>query len=128
MEPKAYFQRVSKKEYQIALGDWTADFNDPINFLEVFKFKDGSTNNTGWENLTYIDLLNRSSACGAGALRTELLEEAEAILMDEMPIIPIYHYALNFIRKPELAGAVLSSMGHLDLRWAYFEPSREDKR
>ena len=123
VEPKVFFQRVSKKEYQIAAGSWTADFNDPVNFLEVFKYKDGSTNNTGWENPEYIDLLNRS-AISKSKERIELLGQAEAILMEEMPIIPVFHFALNYIKKPELSGVVLSPMGQLDLRWAYFEPSQ----
>ncbi len=54
VEPKVYFQKVSRKEFQIAMGSWVADFSDPINFLEVFKFKDNGTNNTGWDNPEYI--------------------------------------------------------------------------
>ena len=123
IEPKVFFQRVSEKQYQIAAGSWSADFNDPVNFLEVFKYKDESTNNTGWENADYIDLLNRSAISKNKAERNQILREAEAILMEEMPIIPVFHFALNYIKNPELSGAALSPMGHLDLRWAYFEPS-----
>lgn len=123
VEPKIFFQRVSDKQYQIAAGSWSADFNDPVNFLEVFKYKDESTNNTGWEHSDYIDLLNRSAISKNKMERNQILQEAEAILMEEMPIIPVFHFALNYIKKPELSGAALSSMGHLDLRWAYFEPS-----
>jgi oligopeptide transport system substrate-binding protein len=125
VEPKVFYQRVSKKEYQIAAGSWTADFNDPVNFLEVFKYKNESTNNTGWENLEYIDLLNRSSVCKSKEERNQLLRKAEEILMEEMPIIPVFHYALNYIRNPQFSGVALSPMGQLDLRWAYFEPSME---
>lgn len=123
IEPKVYYQRVSKKEFQIAAGSWSADFNDPVNFLEVFKFKEGSTNNTGWEHSEYIDLLNRSAICMDEGARTELLRKAEAILMDEMPIIPIFHFALNYLKQPQLLGAFLSPLGQLDLRLAYFEPT-----
>ena len=120
VEPKVFYQRVSKREYQIAGGSWTADFNDPVNFLEVFKYKEGSANNTGWENLEFIDFLNRSSVCSGGTERDELLQIAEAILLEEMPIIPIYHFALNFVKRPELSGVVLAPTGRLDLRRACF--------
>jgi oligopeptide transport system substrate-binding protein len=111
----------------VALGSWTADFSDPVNFLEVFKYKKGSTNNTGWENADYIDLLNRSSVCKAGEERNQLLRQAEEILMAEAPIIPIYHSALNFVKNGQFADVVLSPMGNLDLRWAYFKQKEETR-
>ncbi|HSX12856.1 MAG TPA: ABC transporter substrate-binding protein, partial [Chlamydiales bacterium] len=118
VEPKVFFQKISQKNYQIAIGSWTADFNDPINFLEVFKSKDNGTNNTGWENLDYIDLLNRSAICTDKEERKRILHSAEKILMDEMPIIPIYHFALNYVKNEALTGVYLSPQGHLDLRTA----------
>lgn len=121
VEPKVYFQRISKKEYQIAIGSWTADFNDPINFLEVFKYKDNGTNNTGWENPEYIDLLNRSALCMNLEERKQILSRAEEILMKDLPIIPIYHFALNYVKADDLTGVILSPQGHLDLRWASFK-------
>jgi oligopeptide transport system substrate-binding protein len=120
VEPKVFFQKISQKKYQIAIGSWTADFNDPINFLEVFKFKENGTNNTGWENQEYRDLLNQSESCMNQEERKELLRKAEKILMEEMPIIPIYHYALNYLKNEELSDVYLSPQGHLDLRTAYF--------
>lgn len=120
VEPKVFFQKISQKQYQIAIGSWTADFNDPINFLEVFKFKDNGTNNTGWENIEYIDLLNRSALCRNIEERKQILRRAEEILMEEMPIIPIYHFALNYVKREALSGVYLSPQGHLDLRTASF--------
>lgn len=118
VEPKIFFQRVSKKEYQIAAGSWTADFNDPVNFLEVFQYRDASTNNTQWENPKYIDLLNRSALCKGVEERRGLLREAEQILMEQMPIIPMYHFALNYLQRNELEGVVLSPTGQIDFRWS----------
>ncbi|HSX37399.1 MAG TPA: peptide ABC transporter substrate-binding protein [Chlamydiales bacterium] len=120
IEPKTFFQRISNGEYQIAAGSWTADFDDPINFLEVFKYKEGGANNTGWENQKYIDLLNRSYICEIEKERSELLKKAEEILMEEMPIIPIFHFSLNFIKNPQFAEVSLSPLGQIDLRSAYF--------
>lgn len=118
VEGKVYFQRISRKEYQIAIGSWTADFNDPINFLEVFQYKDNGTNNTTWENPEYIDLLSRSRLCKNLEERKELLKSAEKILMDDMPIIPIYHFALNYMKNDALTGVYVSPQGHIDLRGA----------
>lgn len=121
IEPKVFFQRISKKEYQIATGSWTADFNDPMNFLEVFKYKSGSTNNTAWENRRYVDLLDRIALCKDLKEKKAQMREAEQILMDEMPIIPLYHFVLNYLKKSELEEVALSPLGQVDFRWAHFQ-------
>lgn len=118
VEPKIYFQRISHKEFQLAAGSWTADFNDPINFLEVFKYKEASTNNTNWESSKYADLLNQSGLCMDSNERKRLLREAEQILMDQMPIIPIFHFALNYLQSTGLEAVALSPLGQIDFRWA----------
>ncbi len=118
---KSYFQRVSRKEFQMAIGSWTADFNDPVNFLEVFKYKDKSANNTNWESSRYVDLLNRSDQCSDSKERMAFLREAESVLMDQMPIIPIVHYSLNYLKRGDLRDVVLSSLGKIDFRWAHLE-------
>lgn len=120
VEGKVYFQRVAQKEYQLALGSWTADFNDPVNFLEVFKYKESGTNNTGWEDQRYIDLLNRSSVCMDSKERLKCLATAEELLMDQMPLIPIYHYVLNYLANDGLKDVALSSTGVVDFRWAHW--------
>lgn len=125
IEPKIYHKKISQEEYQIAAGSWMADFYDPINFLEVFKYRHGGTNQTGWENEDYIDLLNRSAVCEDYNGRNMLLHSAEMILMEELPIIPIYHYALNYLRTEGLKDVVLSPMGQMDLREAYFDFEEE---
>ncbi len=126
LEPKVFFQRISCKEYQLAAGSWTADFNDPINFLEVFKDKDVGTNNTNWENSKYIDLLNRSGLCRNLEERKQLLREAEQILMEQMPVIPLFHFSLNYLQRSDLEEVALSPLGQVDFRWAHL-PSLEKR-
>ena len=128
VEKKVFYARVGAGAFQIAAGSWIADFNDSINFLEIFKYRDTRVNNTGWEQVDYIDLLDRSEVCKGKEERRDCLARAEKILMDEMPIIPIYHFVLNYLKKDQLVGAILSPMGQLDLRRAYFEPVIEKER
>jgi len=127
IESKTFFQLLSQGKLQIAAGSWSADFDDPINFLEVFKYSKASTNNTGWENADYVDILNRSDLCKMAQERKELLRKAEAILMKEAPIIPIFHFSSNYMKNPHLVDAKLHPLGVLDFRWASFE-DKEVKR
>ncbi len=118
VEPKMYYKRLSQKEYQLAAGSWTADYNDPINFLEVFKYKDSGTNNTNWENPKYVELLNQSALCRDSEERKRILGQAEQILMDQMPLIPVFHFALNYLERDGVEGVALSPIGQIDFRWA----------
>jgi oligopeptide transport system substrate-binding protein len=118
VEGKVYFDRISRQDYQLIASDWFADYNDPINFLEVFKSKDRGSNNTRWENAEYARLLEESSRTSNQPLRRELLAKSEQILMQEMPIIPIFHYTLLYTSRPEIHNVVVSSLGGVDFKWA----------
>jgi oligopeptide transport system substrate-binding protein len=124
VESKVYFDRVSKQDFQLSFGDWIADFADPINFLEVFKYKKGGSNNTFWENLRYVELLDSSAKIADPQQRLDLLAESEQILIDEMPMIPIFYYTMLYVNQPQVKDVVLSSMGQIDFKWAYIEEEK----
>jgi len=118
LEAKVFFSRISKQDFHLAYADWTADFPDPINFLEVFKYKKGGSNNTQWENPEYIQCLDRSSQSLDSKERFELLAKGEEILMEEMPIIPVLSANMLYLSQEDLKGVVLSPMGTIDFKWA----------
>lgn len=124
IETKVFHQKIKQNDFQLAVASWIADFNDPVNFLEVFKYKNGSTNSTNWENAKYIDLLDRSAICGNQDERKQILREAEEILMDQMPIIPIFHFAMNFLQREGVQEIALSPIGQVDFRWAQIDTAQ----
>ncbi|MDB6081429.1 MAG: oppA-G [Chlamydiia bacterium] len=117
-ESKTFYEKVNKKNYQLALGSWIADFNDPINFLAVFQEKTNGTNNTQWENKSYQALLEQSEKCTSSDERLQLLTQAETILMTELPIFPIFHYTYNFVQSKDLKNISISPTGMVDLKEA----------
>lgn len=121
VESKVFFDRVSKKNYTLSLGNWFADFNDPINFLEVFKTKDVGTNNTNWENPGYTELLETSSYCQNANERQALLRQSEQIIINDMPVIPIFHFTMLYIQDDTLKDVVLTTMGNIDFKYAHIE-------
>lgn len=121
VESKVFFDRVSKRDYTLSMGNWFADFGDPINFLEVFKTKDIGTNNTNWESPSYTELLEASFECKTPQERFEVLARSEEILMNEMPVIPIFHYSMLYIQDKELKDVVLTTMGNIDFKWAHLD-------
>ncbi|HSX12553.1 MAG TPA: peptide ABC transporter substrate-binding protein, partial [Rhabdochlamydiaceae bacterium] len=121
VERKVLFDKLSKQDYQLAAGSWIADYNDPINFLEVFKYKKATTNNTNWENREYVELLDHSATVLDPDRRLQVLAQGEKILMEEMPIMPIFYYTMLYVHENQLKDVVLTSLGNLDFKWAYLE-------
>lgn len=121
-ESKVAFEKLSKGNYQIMLGSWFADINDPVDFLNVFKTKSNGTNNTGWEDARYAELLEKSDQEEDPIERMRLLAQAEEILMDAMPIAPLFHNTYNYMKSKSVEGVYFSELGHLDFKNARIAP------
>lgn len=121
LEGKVFFDHMSRGDFDCILGSWFADIVDPANFLEVFESKKSVSNQTGWENLEYQNLLKEARACSDNVKRNSLLKRSEEILIEEMPIIPIYHVKMLFMQNSKLKDVVLSSKGDIDFKWAAFD-------
>jgi oligopeptide transport system substrate-binding protein len=118
-ESHMYFTRLKNVDFQVSIGSWYADFADPINFLEIFRSKNNGVNNTHWENEDYSALLAYSGKIADRSKRIQVLKEAEKILIQDMPIAPLFHASLNYVKKNTVNGVYLSELGWLDLKNAY---------
>lgn len=107
--------------YQIGRMGWLGDFNDPINFLELFRDKYGGNNDTRWEHPKFKELLIQSQSESDKEKRKQLLAEAEQIFMDEMPVAPIYFYTNAWVQNESVKGVVMDGLGFVDYKWAYIE-------
>ena len=121
VDNESFFDRISKNDYTLSLGNWFADFNDPINFLEIFNNKAIDTNHTNWENTRYTELLETSYNCHSKQERDALLAQSEELLISEMPVIPILHFNTMYFKDNKLKDVVLTKMGGVDFKWAYID-------
>lgn len=124
-EVKIFAENVLKGNYQIAVGSFFADYSDPISFLEIFKYKKNATNRTRWENPDFTALLNASYRESQPEKRMAILQRAEAILMDHMPVAPICFASFNYLESENIGGVGLSDLGLLDLKYAFIEDYNE---
>jgi oligopeptide transport system substrate-binding protein len=103
MEQSSLFAKRRALDYSVLRSEWAADFADPKSFLDVFR--GGSSNNhTGWSNLRYDALLHAADRTTDPAARLKLLNEAEEVLLDDMPIIPLYHFTTVRLVHPAVCG------------------------
>lgn len=101
-EWKVYLDAQRRLDYQISRSSWIADYADAATFLEVFA--PGADNSrTGWSDARYGELLERARAAREPE-RGRILAEAEARLLEEMPILPVYTFAVTSLVDPRLGG------------------------
>lgn len=116
-----YVSDLHSGKFQIGRMGWLADYHDPMNFLELFKEQTLVNNDTHWENSHFKELLNESAREANPAKRQKLLAQAESILMDEMPVLPIFFYTNSYVKNARLQNLLLDGLGCADWKWAYFE-------
>ncbi len=101
---KVYLNSVDRGDYAIARAGWIGDYVDPNTFLDMW-VTDGGNNRTGWSNARYDELvLKLAPEAKDRESRYRLLREAEAILLDAMPVIPIYIYTSKSLVQPSVKG------------------------
>ncbi len=99
----SYLQATSALRYDVARRSWIGDYLDPNTFLSCYVTGDGN-NRTGWGNPRYDRMLREAAKELDPAKRFAILREAEILLLDEGPVIPIYHYSTNELVKPYVRG------------------------
>ncbi len=109
-EMKVFFDKLQHKTYQIAEACWWAQYFDPMNILERFRHAGGNKNYPGWENPEYLSLMDQIEATIDQKKRTQLIRAAEKVIIEEVPLTPVYHFSVNFLEKPFVKGVSISPL------------------
>jgi oligopeptide transport system substrate-binding protein len=102
-EWKVYLDSQRNLDYDVSRSSWIGDYADPNTFLDVF-VTGGENSRTGWGNARYDELVEKAAREPDEERRFALLAEAEAILLDELPILPLYDYVTRNLVNPRLGG------------------------
>jgi len=103
--------RRQKRETQIYRAGWIGDYNDANTFAAMF-LSTSEMNDSGYDNSHYDELIYKAASEIDLARRAEYLEEAERILLEDLPIIPLYFYVTTRLVKPWVAGLEQNIMNH----------------
>jgi len=120
VEWKVFLDRMTRLDFDVQRGSWYADYVDPNTFIDMF-VTGGGNNNTGWSNKGYDALVDSAAGRVDTAARMEDLRRAEAILLEEVPIIPIYFYTQVMLVRPGLEGVYPNALNRVDfgvIHWA----------
>ena len=93
-------------DYDVARAGWIGDYNDPENFLSLYKSDNLGFNYSRYNNPEYDALLDEAAATTDLDARADILKRAERMLMDDVGVIPIFYYTGQNLVSPKLKGWV----------------------
>ncbi|PAL01451.1 peptide ABC transporter substrate-binding protein [Lentilactobacillus parakefiri] len=104
--------RQKSHNYQVTMGDWYADFADPITFLNILTSGNPS-NVPQWSNKQYDKLIKASSITDAGNpdKRFEDMTKAQNILLANQGITPLYQSASKNLLSSKVKGIIYNTAG-----------------
>ena len=117
---KVYLNREMIGDFQISRAGWIGDYEDPNTFLDLMRPNRGN-NKTGWENMEYDALVQKANTINNQAERYELLYKAEEILIENMPVIPLYTYVRAYQLSPDVKGFSPHILDHHHPKFIYLE-------
>ena len=103
--------RRLKTDTQVYRAGWIGDYDDPYNFSQLLH-SENEMNHPGYSSEEYDDLINLAATKNAGENRLEILRQAERVMLEDMPIIPIYFYVSQHLIKPWVSGLEGNVMDH----------------
>jgi len=112
----------NRMDYMVSRRSWGGDYLDPNTFLDLY-VTGGENNNTGFSNAEYDRLIEQAAKEPDADKRMRMMERGERILMDEMPIIPIYYYNSRNMVKPYVRGFYNTLQDSHPLHAIWIDPS-----
>jgi oligopeptide transport system substrate-binding protein len=94
-------------KFQMFELGWVADYPDPENFLRIKFHSDSTNNDTQYANAEVDRLLDQADEETDEATRLSLYQQAEQIIVNDMPWIPLFHDKFSVLIKPYVKGYVL---------------------
>jgi oligopeptide transport system substrate-binding protein len=115
LEPEAFLYSLREERDELFSSGWIADYPDPHNFLGVL-FGTGEANNVGgYSNPEFDDLLDRAAAQQDEEARLEMYRQAELMVIDDAPCLPLMYGANHVLVKPYVSGYRPGLLGIPDL-------------
>ena len=119
-ELKVYYDTRRQMNYQIIRSTWIGDYVDPNSFSQPLG-DEWDNNQTGWSSPQYDRFIAEAAQTNDQAARYRAFQQAEAILLDQAPVLPVYFYTHSFLIRPVVKGWWPTLLDHHPYKYVYLE-------
>jgi ABC-type transport system substrate-binding protein len=105
-----YLNDLNARRYQMFSVGWIADYPDPQDFLDILFHSQSLDNRTGYSNPDVDRLLEQARVEQDQEQRFDLYRQAEQIIVDEAPWVPLAHGVEYWLTKPYVKGMIYPPM------------------
>lgn len=120
LEQKTWVQNQQTLNYALSGAGWIGDFVDPVTFLDLF-VSGGGNNWTGWADPAYDRLIGQAAATADPAARHEFFQQAEARLLEQAPVAPVYFGVRAYLIHPAVRGWAPTLLGLHQYKKVYLQ-------
>ena len=117
----AVFNQITQGNFQMGIMHWTSWIDDPIYTLDAFKFANDEVNFSKWENPSFQRLLDLNQQEINPYQRSALLLQAEEILSEEMPVIPLFYQPYQALAHKDLHVASRTARGGFNISRFFYK-------
>jgi oligopeptide transport system substrate-binding protein len=103
VEFQVKLDREKSGDYMISRAGWSGDYVDPMTYLDLW-VSDGPYNDVHYSNPEYDALINTAKTSMDPGVRMDAMHKAEQILINDMPILPVYYYTRPHVYKENITG------------------------
>jgi oligopeptide transport system substrate-binding protein len=109
-------------DFDVARAGWIADYSDPQNFLFLMESQNTGFNYSRYNNPEFDGLMRQSSSELDLKARAGILYQAEALVMRDLPLIPILYYSNRNLISSKLEGFTPNLRGANATRFMSLKP------
>jgi oligopeptide transport system substrate-binding protein len=120
LEQKTWVQNQQSLNYTLSGGGWIGDFVDPVTFLDLF-VSGGGNNWTGWADPAFDRLIAQAAHTADPAARHGFFQQAEARLLEQAPVAPVYFGIRAYLLHPAVRGWEPSLLGLHQYKKVYLQ-------
>lgn len=118
LEWKVLFSKMTQGDFQLGGITWESWINDPIYTLNAFRDANEPINFPKWENKQYQEIMHLAETEIDLASRRSYYLQAEKLLLDEMPVMPIFLVEAPALKKRNFQIQYSSPL--INFKWGYF--------
>lgn len=125
LEWNCYIEHLMKGDFQVASRGHVYAFPDAKKCLDPYQYPSshplGKNNISNWQNAEFSSCIQNASVTKDLTQRISYLQQAQTILMDQLPIAPLFHSTACYLKKPYVKNVYLSDYGDFDLKHAFID-------